>query len=98
MENQIYRIELEKGFNPKAEPQKAKLEFYVCTELLIDRTNDATKEESKSLGIVVLDGDKQIDGCLDVNQLEFLIKYLEDCKDYIQSFNYQKKKEATNEK
>jgi hypothetical protein len=73
MDNQIYRISLTDG---------AVVEFYVCG------TNELEPYRAiKELGIVVLKGDTQLDGELNLSELDSLIKYLEDCRDHIKDFN-----------
>ena len=73
MENQIYRLELTDGFN---------LECYVCS------TNEINPlRETKELGVVVFKNDTQIDGIIVGSELDSLIKYLTDCKKFINEFN-----------
>jgi hypothetical protein len=73
MENQIYRINLS---------NEAKIEFYVC------KTNNVEPNyPMREMGIVVYKEDDQVDGNLQIDELESLISYLEDCKRYIEKFN-----------
>lgn len=73
MENQIYRIDL---------TDNKTAEFYIC------RTNETQPyKEIREIGLVILGNHIQLDGCLNESELESLIKYLEDCKDYITKYN-----------
>lgn len=73
MENVIYRIELNSD---------AQLEFYVCDTNELNPVRDI-----KEIGIVLLEGNNQLDGQLNENELDSLIDYLNDCKHYIAKFN-----------
>ena len=78
MENQIYRIRMS---------DNKKLEFYIC------ETNTVNPiREIKEIGIVLIDKEAQIDGGLGVQELSSLIKFLEDCKEYIEGYNSLNKK------
>ena len=73
MENQIYRINMENGVD---------LEFYVCG------TNELNPyKETREMAVQLIIGEKQLDASLEVNELESLIKYLTECKDYIIKYN-----------
>ena len=73
MENQIYRLQL---------TDKSKLEFYVCS------TNEINPYRNiKELGVCVLGKVIQLDGDLDLIELDSLISYLKDCRDYIKEYN-----------
>ena len=73
MENQIYRINMESGGD---------LEFYVCG------TNELNPyKETREIGIQLIIEEKQLDASLDLNELYSLIKYLNDCKEYIVKYN-----------
>jgi len=77
MKNQIYRIDLEPSH---------KLEFYVLS------TNEINPHrETKEMGIVVLEKNVQLDGSLELDELDSLIEYLENCRDYIKEFNQKTK-------
>ena len=73
MENNIYRLKL---------TDKSSLEFYVSSTNEINPTRYI-----KELGVCVLGNSFQLDGDLDLTQLNSLISYLEDCRDYIKEFN-----------
>lgn len=79
MENQFYKVEMS---------DKHKLEFYVC-----DTNEVSPYRKIKDLGIVIYKVDVQIDGSLDANGLDSLIKYLSECRDYINQFNEKSKPE-----
>jgi len=73
MENQIYRVNME---------NKVDLEFYVCG------TNELEPyKEIREMAIQLIIGEKQLDASLELNELDSLIKYLTDCKEYIEAFN-----------
>lgn len=73
MENIIYRINMENATD---------LEFFVCG------TNEVEPyRRTKEVGIQLILGDKQLDASLELDDLDSLIKYLEDCKSYITKFN-----------
>ncbi len=73
MINQIYRIEMSENKN---------LEIFICN------TNELEPyRRIKEIGVVLIGNNMQIDGSLDLPQLQSLIKYLEDCKEYIQEYN-----------
>jgi len=73
MENQIYRVEL---------TDESKLEFYVCS------TNELNPHRTiKELSVCVLGKVIQLDGGLDLMELNSLISYLQDCREYIQEYN-----------
>ena len=73
MENQIYRVQL---------TDESKLEFYVCS------TNELNPHRDiKELGVCVLGKVIQLDGDLDLIELDSLISYLKDCRDYIKEYN-----------
>lgn len=78
MENQIYRVELSPD---------SKVEFYV------GHTNEVEPYKPiLDLGIVVFDKNNlQLDASLDLNQLDSLVKYITECRDYISKFNHQAK-------
>jgi len=85
MENQIYRVELS---------QEKKLEFW------ISNTNTLNPSiPQKEIGIMVFDkGDFQLDGSLDMQEIDSLINYLQDAKRHCERFNSEQKKlhEPTN--
>lgn len=73
MDNQIYRI--------KMSGNKI-LEIYICD------TNEVKPYiKTKDIGIILMDKDTQIDGQLNSDELSSLIKYLKDCKTYIDKYN-----------
>ena len=73
MENQIYRINLENA---------------VDLEIFVIRTNELNPYKSiREMAVQIIVGDKQLDGSLDLNELDSLIKYLNDCKEYIVKYN-----------
>jgi len=73
MENQIYRINMENGVD---------FEFYVCG------TNELNPyKETREMAAQLIIGEKQLDASLELNELDSLIKYLTDCKEYIIKFN-----------
>ena len=73
MENQIYRLNLERG---------ADLELYVVG------SNELNPFRSiREMAIQIITGEKQLDTSINENELESLIKYLTDCKDYIKKYN-----------
>lgn len=77
MENQIYRI----GLN-----NKAFAELYVC------HTNELEPYRStRELALTVIDGDTQLDASFAPEEIDSLIKYLQDCKTYIEDFNSKSK-------
>jgi hypothetical protein len=39
------------------------------------------------MAVQIIVGDKQLDGSLDLKELDSLIKYLNDCKEYIVKYN-----------
>ena len=69
MENQIYKIEMSNN---------SKLEFYVSNTNEINPLRDI-----KEMGVIVFNENNQIDGGIDENELNSLIKYLINCKEYI---------------
>ena len=75
MINQIYRIEMSENKN---------LEFFICNTNVLE-----PYRRIKEMGVVLIGNNTQIDGSLDLPQLQSLIRYLEDCKEYIQEFNTQ---------
>jgi hypothetical protein len=73
MENQIYRVQL---------TAENKLEFFVCS------TNELNPHRNiKELGVCVLGKGIQLDGDLDLSELDSLISYLQDCREYIKEYN-----------
>ena len=73
MENQIYRINM---------LSKSNLEIYVCS------TNELNPyRKTKELGFQLIMGEKQLAACLDKDEIASFIKYLTDCKSYIDDFN-----------
>ncbi len=73
MNNQIYRIKM---------TDNKSLEIYICD------TNEVTPyKKTKEIGIVLLGKDLQIDGQLNSDEISSLIKYLEDCKEFIDEYN-----------
>lgn len=73
MENQIYRINMESNVD---------LEIYVCG------TNELKPyKETREIAFQLIIKDKQLDAGLEINELNSLIKYLTDCRDYIVDFN-----------
>jgi hypothetical protein len=73
MDNQIYRITMS---------DKKSLEIYIC-----DTNEVEPYKKTKEIGVVLLGKDLQIDGQLNSDELSSLIKYLEDCKEYIDEYN-----------
>ncbi len=74
MENTIFR---KKGSN------NSEIEFYTFS------TNEIEPyREIKELGIVVLHGEKQFDFDLNENDIDELIKYLQDIKEHVSQFNF----------
>jgi len=73
MENQIYRI---------AMSSEKKIELFIC-----DTNELEPYKKIKEIGIVVLGVGTQFDGSLSSDGIESLIKYLEDCKEYIDEYN-----------
>jgi len=75
MKNQIYRIDLSKT---------AEAEFYVCETNELDPYRDVLE-----MGFVVLDrsNDLQLDGDMDLDEPDSLIKYLKECRECIYEFN-----------
>ena len=73
MENQIYRIKMS---------DNKSLEIYIC-----DTNEVEPYKKIKDIGIVLLGKDTQFDGSLNSEELSSLIKYLEDCKEYIDEYN-----------
>lgn len=73
MENQIYRVNLEKNIN---------LEMFI-----VDANEIRTYKDIKEMAVQVIVENKQLDGSLDLNELDSLIKYLNDCREYIVKFN-----------
>lgn len=77
MENQIYRVGL---------TDKAFAEIYVC------HTNELNPyKEIRELAMVVINGETQLDASFAIEEIDSLIKYLEDCKSYIKDFNSKSK-------
>jgi len=77
MENQIYRVGL---------TDKAFAELYVC------HTNEIEPYRPiRELALVVIDGEKQFDASFAEEEIDSLIRYLEDCKTYIKVFNSKSK-------
>lgn len=73
MENQIYRINLEK---------------LVDLEIFVIGTNEVNPYKStREMAVQIIIGEKQLDGSLDLNELNSLIKYLKECKEYIVEYN-----------
>jgi len=73
MENQIYRINLENA---------------VDLEIFVIGTNELNPYKSiREMAVQIIVGEKQLDGSLDLNELDSLIKYLNDCKEYIVKYN-----------
>ena len=73
MENLIYRITME---------SKADLEIFVCS------TNELNPyRKIREIGVQLIIEEKQLDASLDINELNSLIKYLSQCRDYIFDFN-----------
>jgi hypothetical protein len=73
MENQIYRINLENA---------------VDLEIFVIGTNELNPYKStREMAVQIIVGEKQLDGSLDLNELDSLIKYLNDCKEYIIKYN-----------
>lgn len=73
MENQIYRINLENA---------------VDLEIFVIGTNELNPYKStREMAVQIIIGEKQLDGSLDLNELDSLIKYLNDCKEYIVKYN-----------
>ena len=83
MENQIYRAQLTNG---------GKLELYVCTMNEINPYRNI-----KELGVSVLGKVIQLDGNLGLNELDSLISYLQDCREYIKEYNENSKPCANNQ-
>lgn len=76
MENQIYRLNFDGCETTDL------IEFYVC------KTNDVTPyKETRELGIVVITDSTQYDLSLEVEEIDSLIKYLTEAKEYIKNFN-----------
>jgi len=73
MINQIYRIEL---------TDNCKLDISIYDTNTLNPVKDI-----KELGVCIFGGDLQLDGSIDDDQLESLIKFLTDCKTYIDNFN-----------
>lgn len=73
MNNQIYRIRMS---------DNKSLEIYIC-----DTNEVEPYKKTKEIGVVLLGKDLQIDGQLNSEELSSLIKYLEDCKEYIDEYN-----------
>ena len=73
MENQIYRINLEKNIN---------LEFVIVGSNEVKHYNFI-----KEMAVQIIIENKQLDGQLCLNELDSLIKYLNDCREYIVKFN-----------
>lgn len=75
MKNQIYRIDLSGD---------ALCEFYVCQTNEVDPERDILE-----MGVVILDRpvSLQLDGDMDLDELDSLIDYLQDCRRYIKEFN-----------
>ena len=79
MENQIYRIEL---------TDESKIEFYVCS------TNEINPHRKiKEIGVCVLGKVIQLDGELEISELDSLISYLKDCRKYIKEYNENSKQQ-----
>jgi hypothetical protein len=75
MENQIYRIKLSGD---------ALCEFYVC------KTNEVNPVRNiLEMGVVILDRSTnlQLDGDIELDELDSFINYLQDCRNYIKEFN-----------
>lgn len=73
MENQIYRISLESN---------ADLEIFVVG------SNELNPYKSiREMAVQVIVGEEQLDGSLNLEELDSLIKYLNDCKEYIVKYN-----------
>lgn len=73
MENQIYRINLENA---------------VDLEIFVIGTNELNPYKSiREMAVQIIVGKKQLDGSLDLNELDSLIKYLNECKEYIVKYN-----------
>lgn len=74
MDKQIYRLSEIQG--------NGQLEFYVCT------TNDVEPYvKLKTIGAVFLRGEVQADFDFDEEDIDNLIKYLSDSKQYIEEYN-----------
>lgn len=78
MENNIYRIPMS---------DKKTLEFFVCNTNTVE-----PYKKTKELGIVLFGDNLQIYGQLDKDEIDSLIKYLTDCKKYIEDFENEDKK------
>lgn len=76
MLNQIFRTRM-------LGQKDADIEFYVSETNSIEKPDKDICE----LGIVVQNVDLQLDASLSLTELESLIKYLTDCKEFIQKFN-----------
>jgi len=73
MENQIYRINLENS---------------VDLEIFVIGSNELNPYRPiREMAVQIIIGEKQLDGGLDLNELDSLIKYLNDCKEYIVKYN-----------
>lgn len=73
MENQIYRVQLAGG---------SKFEIYVRSA---NETNP--HRNIKKLCVCVSDRVIDLDGDLDMGELDSLISYLQDCQEYIKEYN-----------
>lgn len=81
MKNQIYRIRLS-----ESKDKDLNLEFYIA------ETNDVEPYREKlCLGVLMMDGEVQMDAALDEDELESLIDYLRNCSYAINKFNKESK-------
>ena len=81
MDNQIFRLKLSTECN---------LEFHIA------RTNEVQPfRKFKELGVAVVKNNFQEDGHLDLEGIDSLIKYLQDCRDHVKQFNENSKPEPS---
>jgi hypothetical protein len=76
MDNQYFRVKM---YGAKEETN---VEFYVCDTNELEPMRDI-----KEIGLVMVLDKDQFDGALNEKQLDSLIKYLTDCRQYINEFN-----------
>ena len=77
MENIIYQ----KNFSQKVS-DKSKIDIY------IGGTNYITSsKEIKSLFLTVISNDIQLDTEFEINEIDSLIKFLQECREYIKEYN-----------
>ena len=76
MENQIYRLKLSGGN---------------VLELSVFDTNEVEPfRKVKEIGVSISGKGMQIDACIDINELNSLIRYLDNCREYIEDYNQPK--------